>query len=134
MQVGVIILFVYQEKIDGYVCVVVVVGVKVQFGGVMLLIVELLGCFYQLIVVIGVMVDMLIVCEEVFGLVFLVLIFCMFDEVIDFVNDVFYGFLVGVWSENVYICFEFFCCVQVGIVWINIWMDGFFEFIFGGFK
>lgn len=50
---------------------------------------------------------MLIVCEEVFGFVLFVLMFRIMDEVIVLVNDVDYGLLVGVWSENVYMCFEF---------------------------
>lgn len=51
-----------------------------------------MGYFVKLIVFGGVNNDMMIVCEEIFGLVFVIFLYEMEEEVIEMVNDMLYGF------------------------------------------
>lgn len=54
------------------------------------------GVWVVLIVFIDCSDDMIIVCEEIFGLVMFILIYELEDEVICCVNDIDYGLVVGI--------------------------------------
>lgn len=58
------------------------------------------GVFVELMVVDGVGWDSWFFCEEIFGFVFLVMIFISMEEVIVFVNDLVYGLVVFVYMSN----------------------------------
>lgn len=59
------------------------------------------GYFVVLIVFVNVEDEMIIVKEEIFGLVLIVILYEIVDEVIEWVNYLEYGFVVGLWIENV---------------------------------
>ncbi len=133
-QVGAIVSTAHQGKIDGYVKAAVAAGARVVLGGGPMVVAGLPGEFYQPTVVTGVMPDMAIAREEVFGPVLAVLTFRTLDEAVALANDASYGLSAGVWSENVHTCLEFARRVQAGTIWTNTWMDGFPEMTFGGMK
>lgn len=54
------------------------------------------GWFYELIVIVDVVFGMCVVDEENFVLILVVSVFDMFDEVVEMVNDIEYGFVVYV--------------------------------------
>lgn len=53
---------------------------------------------------------------------------------IEFVNDMFYGFGVGVWMCNGMCVYWMGCEVEVGCVWINCYYLYFVYVVFGGYK
>lgn len=55
-------------------------------------------------------------------------------EVLFIVNDMFYGFGVGVWLCDVNICFCMGCGIKVGWVWINCYYVYLVYVVFGGYK
>lgn len=66
-------------------------GVRVVFGGK---VVEGKGYYYLLILLLDVCQEMLIMYEEIFGLVLLVVVFDMLEDVILMVNDSDYGLIL----------------------------------------
>lgn len=70
-------------------------------GNVVFLIFVLNGYFVELIIFIDCVDDMIIVKEEIFGLVMSVLVFDDEDEVIVCVNDIELGLVVGVFSKDI---------------------------------
>lgn len=89
---GVLVSLVYFEKVCVYFDQVRMEWLVVCFGGV----IEV-GIFVELIVVDGVLLYSWLFCEEIFGLLFLVIFFDDIDEVIVLVNDIVYGFVVLVY-------------------------------------
>lgn len=78
--------------------------------------------------------DMVIVCEEIFGFVLLVLDFEIEVEVMECVNVIEFGLVVGVFMFDL-ICV--YCVVvgfEVGICYINIYNFVLVEVLFGGVK
>lgn len=72
--------------------------------------------------------------EEIFGLVVCVIIFKDEVEVIEIVNDIFYGLGVGVWICDMYQVYQIFCVVEVGCVWVNNYYVYLVYVLFGGYK
>lgn len=71
--------------------------------------------------------------EEYFGLLFKVFCFIDFDVVIDKVNDISFGLLVGLLSDSVVDYDYFLCCICVGIVNWNCLIIGVLSVVlFGG--
>lgn len=60
------------------------------------------------------------VCEEIFGLVLVISVFDFEDEVICLVNDSCYGFVVLLWSDDLYCVYWVVWCLNVGMVLVNI--------------
>lgn len=91
------------------------------------------GFYVWLMVFLNVMLGMMIVMEEIFGLVLLIMIYWIEDEVVVFVNDLVYGFVVYVQLKD----FECVCWIVVwlcvGNVYINylVWN---LVVLFGGYK
>lgn len=133
-KVGALISAEHQQKIATYVDEAVAAGAKLEMGGNTLTIKGLSGQFYEPTVISGVLPEMPVATEEVFGPVLAVLTFKNMDEAVDLVNRCSYGLSAGVWSENVHTCLTFARRVQAGTVWTNTWMDGFAELPFGGYK
>jgi betaine-aldehyde dehydrogenase len=133
-QVGAIISYAHQQKIDDHVRAAVAAGAKVRLGGGPLRLEGLSGQFYQPTILSHVTPDMAIARDEVFGPVLSVLTFRTPEEAIRLANDASYGLSACVWSENVHTCLAFARGVQAGTIWTNTWMDGFPELTFGGMK
>lgn len=87
------------------------------------------GCFYLLILIIGFVLLDFLMQEEIFGLVFCLMIFCIFIEVIEIVNNICYGLVVMVWMENVNFVFDIVLKLVVGVVWVNV--INFFDVVVG---
>lgn len=83
---------------------------------------------------IGVEVLYWIVWDEVFGFVLFVFMFCMFVEVIVKVNNMLYGFFVGIWFDKGFCIFVVVDCLCVGVVWVNIFNCFDLLSLFGGYK
>lgn len=77
---------------------IIEVGVMFKVGGVLLLGV---GFFYVLIVFDYVMLDMFVVCEEMFGFVVVILCVKSVDEVIELVNVIEFGLGVVIWMVDI---------------------------------
>lgn len=75
----------FEYGVDVGVCIVFS-GCVVDVGGV--------GFFMVFVVIVELVVDNLLWIDEVFGFVVCVKLFCIDDEVIVFVNDMCYGFVV----------------------------------------
>jgi len=78
--------------------------------------------------------DMRISQEEIFGPVLSVIPFADEDEAIELANDVDYGLVAGVFTENLGRAHRFARDVRAGQIYINEWFAGGVETPFGGFK
>lgn len=78
--------------------------------------------------------DMRIAQEEIFGPVLSVIPFSDEDEAIRLANDVEYGLVAGVFTENIGRAHRFARDVRAGQIYINEWFAGGVETPFGGFK
>lgn len=78
--------------------------------------------------------DMIIVCEEIFGLVMLLFSFSDEEEVLVWVNNIFFGLVGGVFIWDIDWVYCMVDVLEVGIVWINHYNIIFIEMLFGGFK
>jgi len=72
--------------------------------------------------------------EEIFGPVLSVIPFSDEDEAIRLANDVDYGLVAGVFTENIGRAHRFARDVRAGQIYINEWFAGGVETPFGGFK
>ena len=72
--------------------------------------------------------------EEIFGPVLSVVEFADEDEAIELANDVDYGLVAGVFTENVGRAHRFARDIDAGQIYINEWFAGGVETPFGGFK
>lgn len=93
-----------------------------------------LGNYMVLIFVVCLMFDIEILKVEMFGLVMFFLLFDMEDEVIVFVNDMFYGLVLGIFICDVVCVYWVFFWFWVGICWVNIYWVIFLIVFFGGFN
>jgi len=72
--------------------------------------------------------------EEIFGPVLSVMTFSTEEEALELANDVQYGLVAGVFTENNGRAYRFARNVEAGLVYINEWFAGGVETPFGGFK
>ena len=133
-QVGAIISPEHLSRIHTHVEAAVAEGAKIELGGDRLDMPGLPGAFYKPTLLSGVLPDMPIARDEVFGPVATFLRFEDINGAIGIVNDVAYGLSAGVWSRDVHTCLEFSRRAAAGTIWTNTWMDGFPELTFGGMK
>lgn len=132
---GLLISFLYMENVLCYIESGKVEGVCLLIGG---------GCVIEGVLVNGVYVllivffdccdDMIIVKEEIFGLVMSIFVYDDEDEVVCCVNDIIFGFVVGVVSKDISCVYCIIYCLEVGICWINIWGELLVEMLVGGYK
>lgn len=119
-------------KVEEYVWDVEKKGVKVLFGGNKFL--DLGFNFYELMVILGMKVDMVMVLEEMFGLVVGLFLFDIEEEVVRIVNNIIVG-LVGYFFlrdlERVYWVVEY---LEVGMVGVNMGLIFDLVSLFGGVK
>ena len=92
------------------------------------------GYFVEPTVFVGVENDMRIAQEEIFGPVLSVIEFSDEDEAIELANDVEYGLVAGIFTENNGRAHRFARDVRAGQIYINEWFAGGVETPFGGFK
>ncbi|WP_254522295.1 aldehyde dehydrogenase family protein [Natrinema caseinilyticum] len=78
--------------------------------------------------------DMRIAQEEIFGPVLSVIEFSTEEEVMDIANDVDYGLVAGIHTQNMGRAHRFARDVRAGQIYINEWFAGGEETPFGGFK
>jgi len=72
--------------------------------------------------------------EEIFGPVLSVMTFSTEEEALELANDVQYGLVAGVFTENNGRAYRFARNVEAGLVYVNEWFAGGVETPFGGFK
>lgn len=77
---------------------------------------------------------MIIVREEIFGLVMFILIYESEDEVIRRVNDIDYGLAAGIVIADLNRAYRVIYQLEAGICWINIWGEFSVEMFVGGYK
>ncbi|WP_049917747.1 aldehyde dehydrogenase family protein [Haloferax denitrificans] len=92
------------------------------------------GYFVEPTIFDGVSNDMRIAQEEIFGPVLSVIPFADEEEAIELANDVNYGLVAGVFTENLGRAHRFARDVRAGQIFINEWFAGGVETPFGGFK
>lgn len=92
------------------------------------------GYFVEPTIFDGVSNDMRIAQEEIFGPVLSVIEFGDEDEAIELANDVDYGLVAGIFTENVGRAHRFARDVHAGQIYVNEWFAGGIETPFGGFK
>jgi betaine-aldehyde dehydrogenase len=131
-QVGAIITPQHLEKIGAYVDAATNAGASISLGGGAL---DLgLGQFMAPTILSGVLPEMTVAREEVFGPVLSVLTFETTDEAIRIANAIDYGLSAGVWSRDFDTCLTIGRKVRAGTVWMNTFMDGASELPFGGYR
>lgn len=131
-QVGAIITPQHLEKIGSYVDAATNAGASISLGGGAL---DLgLGQFMAPTILSGVLPEMTVAREEVFGPVLSVLTFETTDEAIRIANAIDYGLSAGVWSRDFDTCLTIGRKVRAGTVWMNTFMDGASELPFGGYR
>lgn len=131
-QVGAIITPQHLDKIAGYVSTAANSGARIAHGGGALDLGG--GQFMGPTILDGVMPDMAVAREEVFGPVLSVLTFETVDEAIGIANAVDYGLSAGVWSRDFDTCLTIGRRVRAGTIWMNTFMDGASELPFGGYR
>ncbi|MFC7133245.1 MULTISPECIES: aldehyde dehydrogenase family protein [Salinibaculum] len=92
------------------------------------------GYFFEPTIFDGVDNDMRIAQEEIFGPVLSVITFADEQEAIEIANDVDYGLVAGIFTENVQRALRFSKEVAAGQIYINEWFAGGIETPFGGYK
>ena len=92
------------------------------------------GYFVEPTVFTGVDNDMRIAQEEIFGPVLSVIEFSTEEEAMEIANDVDYGLVAGIHTQNMGRAHRFARDVRAGQVYINEWFAGGEETPFGGFK
>lgn len=131
-QVGAIITPQHLSKIESYLSGAASNGATLAHGGTT---VDLgLGQYMTPTILSGVLPDMAVAREEVFGPVLSVLTFQTLDEAISIANSVDYGLSAGVWSRDFDTCMTIGRKVRAGTIWMNTFMDGASELPFGGYK
>lgn len=75
-----------------------------------------------------------VVCEEIFGLVVVVVVFCGEVEVVALVNDTIYGFFGSIWMCDGVKVLCVACVVEIGVLLINSNTLVRVLMLFGGFK
>jgi acyl-CoA reductase-like NAD-dependent aldehyde dehydrogenase len=131
-KVGAMISTDHLAKVSGYVTAAAGEGAVVAAGGSGLA--SSAGHYLDPTVVSGVLPDMAIAREEVFGPVLSVLTFETIEKALHIANDTPYGLSAGVWSRDMDTCMAVARGVRSGTVWVNTFMEGFPELPFGGYK
>lgn len=135
MEEGVVIgLFIDEDvvvKVGEFVDDVVECGVMLFVGGK---VVEGIGMFYEFIVFIDVVFGSVIFCEEIFGLVFVIVMFEIEEEVVCFVNDIEYGFVLYVFIENLQCGQWMIDGFEIGMMGFNVGVVLNVVVFFGGVK
>ncbi|UJW87274.1 aldehyde dehydrogenase family protein [Devosia sp. SL43] len=131
-KVGAIISTAHLDKIASYVDGATRAGATVYVGGGPL---DLgAGQFMAPTILTGVLPDMAVAREEVFGPVLSVLTFGTTEEAINIANAIDYGLSASVWSRDIDTCLAIGRRVRAGTVWVNTFMDGASELPFGGYR
>jgi len=131
-KVGAIISAQHLGKIENYVRGAADGGASVALGGEAA---DLgMGQFMTPTILTGVLPEMAVAREEVFGPVLSVLTFDSLDESISIANSIDYGLSASVWSSNMDNCLAVGRRVRAGTVWMNTFMDGASELPFGGYR
>lgn len=115
---GVLVDDVYVDCVFDYVVWGEVEGVCLLFGGWWVEVV-VGGSYVEFIVFDEVDLQYVIVCEEIFGFVFVVIFFDYEEDVLCLVNDLVYGLVVGVWMCDFGCVYCVVCGLCVGSVWVN---------------
>lgn len=106
-------------RVEYYIDVGFFEGVCLVIGGNWIFI-DSGGFFVELMVFVDVDNGMMIVCEEIFGLVFSIIFFVDEEDVVWIVNDILYGFLVVVWIFDLVRVYWMVWVIRVGMIWINL--------------
>jgi acyl-CoA reductase-like NAD-dependent aldehyde dehydrogenase len=131
-KVGAIISAQHLGKIETYVRGATDSGASIALGGAAA---DLgMGQFMTPTILTGVLPEMAVAREEVFGPVLSVLTFDVLDEAISIANSIDYGLSASVWSTNMDNCLNVGRRVRAGTVWMNTFMDGASELPFGGYR
>ena len=131
VQVGAITTEKQLETILHHVEAAKAAGAKVELGGAQI---ATTGMYMEPTVVTGVLPNMAIAREEVFGPVLAVLTFKDFDEAITLANSTLYGLSAAVWSQDFTTCLAAARKIKAGTIWINTFLEGHAELPFGGYR
>jgi acyl-CoA reductase-like NAD-dependent aldehyde dehydrogenase len=131
VQVGAITTEKQLETILHHVEAAKAAGAKVELGGAQI---ATTGMYMEPTVVTGVLPNMAIAREEVFGPVLAVLTFKNFDEAITLANSTLYGLSAAVWSQDFTTCLAAARKIKAGTIWINTFLEGHAELPFGGYR
>jgi betaine-aldehyde dehydrogenase len=131
-KIGSIVSSAQFDKIMGYIDEGKRAGAELKTGGNALQILN--GKFIEPTVFSGVLPEMQIAREEIFGPVLSVLTFDSAEEAINIANSTLYGLSAGVWTRDLDTAFSVGRRIRAGTVWINTFMDGHAELPFGGYK
>lgn len=132
-QIGPLVSLEQFEKVNSYIQIGQQEGATLAFGGKHLRD-ELKGYFVQPTVFTDVKNSMRIAQEEIFGPVLSVIRFKDEAEAARLVNDIPYGLVSAIWTENVRRAHNFAGMIQAGYVWINTYNMLPVEAPFGGYK
>ena len=134
-QVGPVTNIPQYEKVLDYIKVARAEGAEVALGGGTPSGPEIgEGWFVEPTIFTGVRNDMRIAQEEVFGPVLSVIPFKDDEEAISIGNDVIYGLVVGVWTQNIGRAITMVGKLQAGTVWVNTYRAVSYLSPFGGYK
>jgi betaine-aldehyde dehydrogenase len=131
VQVGAITTEKQLETILHHVEAAKAAGAKVELGGAQI---ATTGMYMEPTVVTGVLPNMAIAREEVFGPVLAVLTFKNFGEAITLANSTLYGLSAAVWSQDFTTCLAAARKIKAGTIWINTFLEGHAELPFGGYR
>lgn len=131
VQVGAITTEKQLETILHHVEAAKAAGAKVELGGAQI---ATTGMYMEPTVVTGVLPNMAIAREEVFGPVLAVLTFKDFDEAIALANSTLYGLSAAVWSQDFTTCLAAARKIKAGTIWVNTFLEGHAELPFGGYR
>lgn len=132
VQINLFVFVYYCDKVVQYIEGVCCVGFMFFVGG--MLVDDLFGYYVKLVVIVDLYLDSVIVCDEVFGLVIVVVLFDDVVDVVCFVNVLLYGFVVSVWSNDLKCVMNFVLQIEVGMVWVNCYILFDLLMLFGGYK
>ena len=132
-QIGALVSKEQYEKVASYIEIGQKEGASLAFGG-KLLQDELKGYFVQPTVFTDVHNSMRIAQEEIFGPVLSVLKFKDEDDAARLVNDIPYGLVSAIWTQNIKRAHNFVRRINAGYCWINTYNVLPVEAPFGGFK
>jgi betaine-aldehyde dehydrogenase len=131
VQVGAITTEKQLETILHHINAAKAAGAKVELGGSQIV---ATGMYIEPTVVTGVLPNMAIAREEVFGPVLAVLTFKDFDEAIALANSTLYGLSAAVWSQDFTTCLAAARKIKAGTIWVNTFLEGHAELPFGGYR
>lgn len=135
IMIGMIVSCVQFDWVMGFIDFVKSEGVCVVIGGYVVMDSLLVkGSFIVLMIFVDVMLQMCIVCEEIFGLVFVVCKWLDEDFMLNEVNVFEFGLFCVIWIWDLVMVYCMVVCVEVGFVWVNEVGWYFFGVLFGGVK